>query len=202
MCNSTVIVCDQPNISIGGVMNIYEKLNEVRCKLQGASLKKSGRNKFANFSYYELADFLPTVNTLCLESKLIALFSLTESCAVLTVVDAEKPEDRIEFTSPIVNVELKGSLAIQGIGATHTYMKRYLYMNAFELVEADALDAVSGKTNGKLMVDMNSIVDLKSLNKAFYYLREHAPDESWKTELYEKGKELGYRFDVHSGCYV
>ena len=46
--------------------NIYEKLQECRVELQKMNLKKTGENKFAGFKYYELADFLPTVNELFL----------------------------------------------------------------------------------------------------------------------------------------
>ena len=42
-------------------MNIYEKIQIVKQKLLSANIKKSGVNKFANYTYYELADFLPTL---------------------------------------------------------------------------------------------------------------------------------------------
>ena len=36
---------------------------------------------------------------------------------------------------------LKGAHPIQNLGAVETYQRRYLYMTAFEIVEADVLDA-------------------------------------------------------------
>ena len=35
---------------------------------------------------------------------------------------------------------LKGCHQVQNLGAVETYIKRYLYQNCFEIVEADALD--------------------------------------------------------------
>ena len=37
-------------------MNIYEKLQSARVKLQSKKLKKSGKNKHTGFSYFELAE--------------------------------------------------------------------------------------------------------------------------------------------------
>ena len=39
-------------------MNVYQKLNEAREQFHKAKLKKSGHNKFANYYYFELGDFL------------------------------------------------------------------------------------------------------------------------------------------------
>ena len=43
-------------------MSVYKKLNEARIELQGSQLTKSGHNKFAGYKYFELGDFLPTIN--------------------------------------------------------------------------------------------------------------------------------------------
>ena len=39
-------------------MNVYQKLNEARAKFHKKALKKSGLNKFAGYSYFELSDFV------------------------------------------------------------------------------------------------------------------------------------------------
>jgi len=67
--------------------------------------------------------------------------SFTDAAATLTVRNTEKPEECIFFTSPMSTADLKGCHAVQNLGAVQTYIKRYLYQNAFEIVEADALDA-------------------------------------------------------------
>ena len=41
--------------------------------------------------------------------------------------------------------ELKGCHAIQNLGAVETYVRRYLYFAAYEIVEAEALDRTQNK---------------------------------------------------------
>lgn len=128
-------------------MNIYQKLQCCRCELQAAKLKKSGKNSYAGFEYFELADFLPTVNELFKKYNLCSNFSINEDAAILRIIDAEKEgaDNIIYFTSPIADANVKGCTPIQSLGAVHTYLKRYLYMNALEIVEGDALDPQVGK---------------------------------------------------------
>ena len=130
-------------------MNIYEKLQTSRIKLQEMKLKKSGLNKFANFSYYELADFLPQINKIFGEMKLFSKFDLLTEKATLTIIDIEKEESIIVFESDKIEAVLKGTTSIQQLGATHTYLKRYLYLNALEIVENDFVDASIGKETVK-----------------------------------------------------
>ncbi len=129
----------------GDKLNVYEKLQKVRVELQGKNLKKSGKNKHANYGYYELGDFLPMINKLFLENKLFSQISFTAETATLIIVDTEKPESCIEFTSPMAEAKLPACHPIQNIGAVQTYQRRYLYMTALEIVEHDALDATAGE---------------------------------------------------------
>ena len=62
-------------------MNIYEKLQEARVELQGMNLKKSGKNSFAQYDYFELADFMPHINQIMLDKKLTGFCSFTEDSA-------------------------------------------------------------------------------------------------------------------------
>lgn len=123
---------------------IYEKLQKARVELQSKKLKKSGENSYSHFKYYELTDFLPHVNQIFYDLKLCSNFSIDENKAYLTVTDWEDKTQEV-FTSPIEDLELKGCTKIQALGGIHTYMKRYLYLNALEIVENDMLDANAGK---------------------------------------------------------
>ena len=122
--------------------NVFKKLGDVRVELQTKDIKKSGENKFAKFKYYELADFLPFVNQLFHDIGLLSVFNLTSEKATLTIYDTET-KDTITFESHVTEAHLGGNNAnpIQKLGATHTYMKRYLFLNALEIVEADQVDA-------------------------------------------------------------
>ena len=126
-------------------MNVFEKLQKARVELQNKGLNKSGNNKFAGYTYFELADFLPTINQLCLDLKLMTQTSFTSEIATLKIINAEKPDEVIEFTSPMAAAQLKGCHEIQNLGAVETYQRRYLLVTAFEIVENDALDHLNGK---------------------------------------------------------
>ena len=125
-------------------MNIYSKLQKMRVELQGMQLKKSGKNTFAGYSYYELGDFLPAINKLMDDNAVCSVITYSDDCAMLELVNTEKPEEKVTFTSPMREAVLKGAHPIQNLGAMETYSRRYLYMTAFEIVEADALDATQG----------------------------------------------------------
>lgn len=135
-------------------MNIYEKLQQARVTLQMQQLKKSGKNSYSGFTYYELADFLPTVNTIFDELKLCSNFSIRDKQAYLTIINAEKPDEITTFEMPTAELQLKGCTAIQALGGVNTYCKRYLYLNALEIVEADMLDKKAGT------IEENNDVDI------------------------------------------
>jgi len=133
-------------------MNVYEKLNEARAGFQKANIKKSGHNKFADYTYYELSDILPAINQLAMELKFTCIVSFTKEIATLDFIDCEKIEDKITFTSPMSSASLKGGQEVQNLGAVETYIKRYLYQNCFEIVESDMLDSTMNP-NEKTSVD-------------------------------------------------
>lgn len=124
-------------------MNVYEKLQQMRVDLQRINPKKTGNNKFAGYTYYELGDFIPHVNQLMNEHKLTSCISFGD-IGCLEIIDCQKPEDRVIFTCPMSTANLKGCHEVQNTGAVITYVRRYLWTNALELTEHDALDATTG----------------------------------------------------------
>jgi hypothetical protein len=120
-------------------MTIYEKLNEARIRFQESGIKQSGYNEFARYTYYELSDIIPVINNLAKELGFSCLVSFGD-IATLTIVDTEKPDGKIIFTSPMSTASLKGCHDVQNLGAVETYIRRYLYQNAFEIVETDSLN--------------------------------------------------------------
>ena len=122
-------------------MNVYQKLQQARVKLAGADMKKSGLNKFAGYKYFELADFLPIVQNIFAEIGLTGVVSFEGDRAFLRIFNQDKPEECIVIESPTAEAEMKGTLAIQRLGAVQTYLRRYLWVAALELVEHDAIDA-------------------------------------------------------------
>lgn len=121
-------------------MTVFEKLNEARLRFQNAGVKKSGKNSYAGYTYYELADILPFINQIANELKFTCVVNFTPELATLDFVDLEE-NGKITFTSPMSSASLKGAMEVQNTGAVMTYLKRYLYQNCFEIVENDLLDA-------------------------------------------------------------
>lgn len=128
-------------------MNIYEKIQLIKNELLVANLKKTGENKFAGFKYYELADFLPTIIKLCKTYKVFTRVTFNNELATLEIRNIENPEEVIEYTSPMEQLELKGCNKVQALGGTETYSRRYLYQACFDIIENDMFDGTSGEEN-------------------------------------------------------
>ena len=124
-------------------MSVHKKLMQARIELQGTQLKKSGLNKFAGYSYFELGDFLPTIQAIFNRIGLCGVISYDKEYATLTITDVEDGTV-VVITSPMAEASLKGTHPIQNLGAVETYSRRYLWMTAMEIVEHDILDASTG----------------------------------------------------------
>jgi hypothetical protein len=123
-------------------MSVYRKLQAARAEFLSMPVKKSGKNKFAGFEYFELSDFIPTVSKLFDMAGLCGVVRFTDTEASLTVYDADG-DGSIVFTSPLVMAENAKGQAIQSMGSTHTYFRRYLWLLAMDIVEVDLVDAAA-----------------------------------------------------------
>jgi hypothetical protein len=137
-------------------MKVYKKLVAVRSELQAMPLTKSGHNKFAGYKYFELGDFLPSIQMLFNKYGLCDVISFTEDLATMVVYDTDDGSS-VTFTSPMGSAQLKGCHEVQNIGAVETYQRRYLYVTALAIVEHDALDA----TTGSAPVEPKKAVEVK-----------------------------------------
>ena len=122
-------------------MNVYQKLNAARAKFHSIELKKSGHNKFAGYKYFELGDFIIPALEIFKEFGLTGIISFGKETADLRIVNNEKPEEVIVIESPMSSAALKGCHEVQNLGAVQTYLRRYLWVAALEIVEHDALDS-------------------------------------------------------------
>ncbi len=121
--------------------DIYQELQEVRDELSKCSLKKSGTNKHLGFSYFELADFLPKATELLNNHHLTPIFRIEiddtgMEYAYLTLV---KGNEQIIFKTPTANPQASNN-PIQMLGSKITYMRRYLYLIALDIIENDSVD--------------------------------------------------------------
>lgn len=120
--------------------NVYQKLLKARADFLAAKVKKSGKNQHLRFEYFELDDIIPVATRIFSEVGLLPVVCFDGELATMRMVDADCPEDYITFTSPVVALTQNGMNAVQALGATETYQRRYLYYMALDICEPDALD--------------------------------------------------------------
>jgi hypothetical protein len=130
---------------------VHKKLMQARIMLQEAPLKKSGHNKFAGYSYFELGDFIPTITEIFYNIGLCGVVSYDSEIASLTITDTDDGTNII-ITSPMAEANLKGCHPIQNLGAVETYTRRYLWVTAMEIVEHDALDSSAPIKEEKVII--------------------------------------------------
>jgi ERF superfamily len=150
-------------------MNVYQKLNEARDLFHQAPLKKSGLNKFAGYKYFELGDFVIPALEIFKDVGLTSVISFGVDTAQMLIVNNDKPEDQIIITSPMSTAALKGCHEVQNLGAVQTYLRRYLWVAALEIVEHDALEATTGRKGDAPVITPKSGIgeDLPQEDKEF-----------------------------------
>jgi hypothetical protein len=187
---------------------VYQKLQTARVKLQNVELKKSGHNKFAGYKYFELSDFLPTVNSIFFELGLAHTLEFSDTMATMYVIDTGGG-GYLKFTCPMANAELKGCHPVQNLGASITYITRYLLVMALAICEHDALDATTGADEPRSAkpitksvfdtLDEQSQNEIKSyaadiimmihkdkVGEAVEYINSLELDADWKTALWSQ----------------
>ena len=102
--------------------NIYSKMQKARCEFQEKPLKKSGIINLLALHFFELGDFLPTINALLEKYNMCSLMSFGNDLATLTIVNSENPEEKMVFTSPMSTAKLKACHEVQNLGAVETYI--------------------------------------------------------------------------------
>jgi hypothetical protein len=121
-------------------MSVHKQLMLARVKLQSVEMKKSGKNSFQGYSYFELGDFIPHIQTIFHEVGLCGVVSFNTEYAQLCITDVNDGTV-IVITSPMAEANLKGAQPIQLMGSCQTYQRRYLWMAAMELTEHDSIDS-------------------------------------------------------------
>lgn len=142
------------------VRSLNESIIKIRVELQKSNIKKSGKNNFAGFNYYELADFLPRLNELMFSENVNDRFFIKEDRAVL---ELQKNGEINTYEMPFVRFDtpvntkydkatgevrkIKSMQDIQYLGALNTYYKRYLYINAFGITDGEIIDSMNNDDN-------------------------------------------------------
>lgn len=151
-------------------MTVYAKLNKARVMFHALPLKKSGHNKYAGYRYFELGDFLVPALQICEEVGISCTITFASDNATMRIVDIEDGS-AILLNTPMADASTKGQLPIQSLGSQHTYLRRYLWMLALEIVEHDAVDAVAGNVE---VVEVG--IDAKQLERLQQLIDETQSD--------------------------
>lgn len=132
-------------------VNVYQKLTKARAKFLDANVQKSGKNMHLAFKYFELEDIVPIAIRIFEEVGLANVVNFTADTATMTLVNTDNPEDVVTFSAPfnqlqpiISNTGKQATNEMQALGSSITYMRRYLYMIALDICEADSIDANLG----------------------------------------------------------
>lgn len=122
-------------------LNVYQRIMDVRLDLLEMEVPKSGKNRFSH--YFELEELIPRITKACSEHGIICITSFKNDLAMLKVVNLDDPLDVAIITSPMPPADKlnKGVNLMQSIGANETYQRRYLYVNAFDIIEKEVLDS-------------------------------------------------------------
>ena len=147
---------------------LNEAIIKIKVELQEKKLKQSGKNTFAGFTYFELSDFLPTLNKLMQENGVNDQIIINREYAEMTL---HKGSESQAYTIPFVLFDTPKSKNgadsmqhIQYLGALNTYYKRYLYLNAFGITDGEVIDAMNiSELQQKPLVKNYSIQEVTQL---------------------------------------
>lgn len=120
-------------------MSIYKKLNEARKKFHSKTIKKTGRTNRSE--YFKLDDFLPHALKCFDEVGLCGVINFTSDKATLSIHETEG-DGVITFESPMSTADLPKCHAVQNLGGVQTFLRRYLWGFAVELIEEDEVEKI------------------------------------------------------------
>jgi hypothetical protein len=126
-------------------MNVYGKLIEARKRFLEAGIKKTGVNRYAEYKYFTLDEIIPAKQEIFRDLGLADVISFGEGYAILTIFNVSNPEEHIEFLSQLAPDESMIKNPIQKVGAIQTYVRRYLYLLALDIIESDGIEATTDK---------------------------------------------------------
>ena len=134
-------------------LELYKKLAEMQEILLATKINKSGKNTHTGARYYELEDLVPPVQLACKKVNCLTHFNfpydevLDGYKAELHLIDLDDGEKLIfQVPFPVLEKVNNGMNIMQSEGAYLTYLRRYLLLDTFQLIEKEVIDA-SEQTN-------------------------------------------------------
>lgn len=130
-------------------LNVYQKLQMARAKFLSSGVKKTGKNIHLEFTYFELVDIVHVAERIFSEVGLLGVPRFEPEIAYMDIIDIDHPEQfaPITFYAPFSQIEPIVSNSgkevtnkMQALGSSITYMRRYLWQLALDIIEADDID--------------------------------------------------------------
>ena len=118
-------------------MNIYEKMSNTRLFMQEEGIKKLGKNTFAKYDYYKLADINTVMNKGLQKFRLFTQIEVQTQIAILEIVNVDNPQEKVMYSMPFIEAEMKSASKIQSWGSSISYLSRYLSLETFQIGEAE-----------------------------------------------------------------
>ena len=130
---------------------IMSKLQKLRDEIKG--IKAEGRNNFNNFDYIRLKDILKVVTPLLRKYKLATHHRLWMNPPLIDLVDTETGYSISFGTNCTVEPQGKNNnQVLQALGSTETYLRRYIYLQIFDLYDDDPDKNFGKESAGKKSV--------------------------------------------------
>jgi len=132
---------------------VRKKLFEAKKLIANTSMKKAGRNDYSGYDYFTPSQVSKLVFDACTEVGLVTGFDLVNTggfgyLGTLTIFDIDS-DDLMKFSMATDMPEMKAANVTQQLGATSTYVQRYLEMSTFGIVDnnldPDSQDNRKGK---------------------------------------------------------
>lgn len=122
------------------VLNIHQKMALIKSELASIEIKKSGKNQHQKFDYLELKDFMPYILKLNAKYGINSVFNRNYEEAELILYDTES-EKTLQFKMPYDYNGIGMLKGIQKDGGANTYLRRYMYITAYDLADNDTIDS-------------------------------------------------------------
>lgn len=126
-------------------MNVYAKLLEARKRFLDTGIKKTGVNRYAEYKYFTLDEIIPAKQKIFKDLGLADVIYFENDRAILTIFNVDNPSEYIVFGSQLAPDESMIKNPIQKVGAIQTYVRRYLYLLALDIIESDGIEETTGK---------------------------------------------------------
>ncbi len=150
-------------------MNIHQRIASIKKELQKSALKKTGYNKFTKSYYYELSDVLPRIIELNEEYGINDTFDINNESAHLSL--STNNSETSTTTIPFVMAEMQASVdPIQKLGATITYLRRYLYLTAYGIADTEVII-----TEEKVVITQEELEETRA--KMLLWLNKEVPNK-------------------------